>query len=253
MTAEAKRIGVKVKPIGSRGTKRIGNMTSIIYDELRVKILNGQLRPGAPLSVLSIAKARGTSRGPVREALRRLQQDQLVIAKANKRFNIAPFDIADLEAVLSLHLVNITLAIRVGVPFLSDKEVEGLGACVQHMEQSRDSEAFDWEEAHRAFVFILIKHMGERTMSLIGNLIDDIQRYRANVLSGRHIMLRPPGSAFKGIVEAVLIRDGEAASFLYADLFGRLSSLILAYVAPRYDACRLRNYNLALIDEDRAT
>ena len=227
-------------------------MTSIIYDELRGKILNGQLRPGAPLSVLSLAKAGGTSRGPVREALRRLQQDQLVIAQANKRFNIAPFDVADLEAVLSLHLVNITLAIRVGVPFLNHTELDDLKGCIQRMEQSRDANTFEWEAAHRAFVFILIKHMGERTISLIGNLIDDIQRYRANVLSDRHIMLRPPASAFRGIIEAGSAHDGEAASLLYADLFGRLSSLILAYVAPRYDACRLRNYNLALMTSDPA-
>ena len=248
--AESKRTGAKVKATGPRGAKRVGNMTSIIYDELRGKILNGQLRPGMPLSVLSLAKAGGTSRGPVREALRRLQQDQLVIAQANKRFNIAPFDVADLEAVLSLHLVNITLAIRVGVPFLSDADVENLEACVHRMEQFRDSDKFEWEEAHREFVFTLIRHMGERTMSLIGNLIDDIQRYRANVLSDRHIMLRPSGSAFRGIMEAVSVRDGEAASLLYADLFGRLSSLILAYVAPRYDACRLRNYNSALLARD---
>ena len=247
---ESKRIGAKVEATGSRRAKRVGNMTSIIYDELRGKILNGQLRPGTPLSVLSLAKAGGTSRGPVREALRRLQQDQLVIAQASKRFNIAPFDITDLEAVLSLHLVNITLAIRVGVPFLNDAEVEELKGCVQRMEQSRDANTFEWEAAHRTFVFILIKHMGERTMSLIGNLIDDIQRYRANILSDRHIMLRPPASAFRGIMESVSARDGGAASLLYADLFGRLSSLIVAYVAPRYDACRLRNYNLALMASD---
>ena len=69
----------------------------LIYDRLRADILNGVLQPGTTLPLLAIAKESGTSSGPVREALRRLQQDQLVAARANRRFSVAPFDISDLE------------------------------------------------------------------------------------------------------------------------------------------------------------
>ena len=245
--AEVNGFGRKVKTPRSRAAKRTGNMTSVIYDELRVKILNGQLRAGAPLSIVSIAKAGGTSPSPVREALRRLQQDHLVVAQANKRFNIALFDVSDLEAVLSLHLVNITLAIRASVPFLTAAEIAELERCTERMDKVRDCGEFEWEEIYREFVFVLIKHSGERTMALIGNLIDDIQRYRANVLSESHSVLRPQGPIFGLIIEAASIRDGRTASLLYADLFGHLGSLILSSVAPDYDAYRLRDYKLALM------
>src|SRR5690242_601727 len=48
------------------------------YDMLRDKIFTGTLRPGARLSEYAEAKALGTSRGPVREAVSRLASEGLV-------------------------------------------------------------------------------------------------------------------------------------------------------------------------------
>jgi len=43
------------------------------YSYLRGKILSGELAPGAALSEVSIARELGNSRGPLREAIRRLR------------------------------------------------------------------------------------------------------------------------------------------------------------------------------------
>lgn len=48
------------------------------YDFLRAKILSGEYAPGAFLSAQSLAKEIGISRTPVREALRQLENDELV-------------------------------------------------------------------------------------------------------------------------------------------------------------------------------
>jgi DNA-binding GntR family transcriptional regulator len=48
------------------------------YERIRDAILDGELGPGEPLVELSIARWCGVSRTPVREALRRLEQDGLV-------------------------------------------------------------------------------------------------------------------------------------------------------------------------------
>ena len=162
--------------------RRPGNTASLIYDQLRSDILNGELAPGMPLSQLVIAKASGTSRGPVREALRRLQQDQLVVAHPNQRFSVAAFDLPDLEAVLSLHLTIVTLSMQVAVPFLTDHELQNLTRCAGLMEDTlRRDDGIGWEAAYREFILTILRHTGDRTTLLSLHLHDDIQRYRANL------------------------------------------------------------------------
>ena len=220
-------------------------MVQLIYDQLRADILNGVLLPGTALSQLAIAKTSGTSCGPVREALRRLQQDQLVISRANHRFSIAPFDISDLEAVLSLQLAEITLAIRVSVPFLTDDEVKQLGLCVELMDRTAATDRLKWEEGYRDFTLTIVRHTGRRIQSLIERLLDDAQRHRNTTLESLPSMYSG-GPEFRGILEAAIVRNGELASARYAKFMSRVSMLILAGIAPHYNASRLRGYVLAV-------
>ena len=233
---------------GGNVKRRPGNTASLIYDELRTNILSGELAPGTPLSQLSIAKTSGTSRGPVREALRRLQQDQLVVAHANHRFNVAPFDLSDLEAVLSLHLSVVTLAIRVGVPFLTEQDANCLESYVEAMERAlNQDDGEQWETAYRQFIVTIVAHAGERTTLLASQLHDDIQRYRANLPHKVPSAWYSGGRDFRQIAQAAASRDAKLAATLYADYMGRLSSLVLASASHSYDASRLRGYISALL------
>nr|WP_087574179.1 GntR family transcriptional regulator [Sphingomonas sp. CDS-1] len=226
--------------------KRAGNMASLIYDQVRADILSGKLEAGTPISQLALAEAAGTSRGPVREALRRLQQDRLVIARANQRFSVAPYDLGDLESVLALHLVNITLAIRVGVPFLSDEEIAHLTQCAGIMTAAAEKpDQPTWEVAYRDFILTIVKHAGIRVGALVEELLDNIQRYRETTLN-RAPVVYVGGDQFAAILDAVQARDGVAASASYAKFAGRIASLILAGIAPHYEPARLRAYILAL-------
>jgi DNA-binding GntR family transcriptional regulator len=60
-----------------------------LYQELRRRILIGELRPGAVLSQVKLADAFGTGRTPLREALRMLQREGLIEAKYNRRVRVA--------------------------------------------------------------------------------------------------------------------------------------------------------------------
>jgi DNA-binding GntR family transcriptional regulator len=50
-----------------------------VYGRLREEIVSGALRPGSPLREIALAERFGVSRTPVREALRRLEQDRLLV------------------------------------------------------------------------------------------------------------------------------------------------------------------------------
>ena len=233
-----------------KAEKRAGDKASIVYDQLRASILSGELASGTPVSQESIAKSIGVSRGPVREAMRRLQQDQLVVARANQGFIIAPFNVSDLEVVLSLHLSIIALGIRVGVPFLTDQEAQSLESDADAMRQALEQNKIDkWEYIYRRFVLTLIKHTGTRTVNLVSQLIDDIGRYRANLNEDLPPIWQSKGKEFRQIALAARERDGERASVLYVEYTGRLSLLILAGASPLHDAVKLRSYLSQLSDQ----
>lgn len=230
-------------PVASKS--RGDNKAALIYDQLRAEILNGDLPPGASLPQPALAQAYGTSRGPVREALKRLQQDHLVVAHSNQRFVVAPFDIGDLEAVLGLHLVVVTLAILVSVPFLTDEDIGYLEATIEAMIGVTVGDETRWEDLYRDFVLRIVQHSGARTCALARQLIDNTQRHHKNAFD-RLPLVNPTGPEFRQFVQLAAQRDGERASALYATLMSRMSMLIMASVAPRYDAVRLRSYMAAV-------
>jgi DNA-binding GntR family transcriptional regulator len=50
-----------------------------VYGRLREEIVSGAIVPGSPLREIALAERYGVSRTPVREALRRLEQDRLLV------------------------------------------------------------------------------------------------------------------------------------------------------------------------------
>jgi DNA-binding GntR family transcriptional regulator len=65
-------------PADMKNTKTSQTIQEKAYSYLRRKILSGELAPGEALSEVSIARELGNSRGPLREAVRRLRAEGLL-------------------------------------------------------------------------------------------------------------------------------------------------------------------------------
>lgn len=220
-------------------------MGALIYDKLRAEILNGTLLPGRPLSQQAIAKASGTSRGPVNDALRRLQQDRLVVARANQRFNVAPFDISDLEDFYCLYLGNNTIAVEVSVPSATDDDIRHLEHCTTLIDDAYSRSDDDaWDAAFHDFLFTIIKYASPRSIDLAHTLIDEIGRGKALNPARRGAWLR--NADFREIIEAARQRNGKLAAIHYAQVAGRLGCLVAAALSPTYDMSQMRRYIIAL-------
>src|SRR3989304_5794114 len=72
-----------------------------VVASLRDAILTGRLPPGERLSEEALAKSLNVSRGPIREALDRLEREGLVITQPNRRPFLARLSRAGLEEVYS--------------------------------------------------------------------------------------------------------------------------------------------------------
>ena len=85
----------------------------LIYQELHDGILKGRYKPGERLDIEEIAAKMGTSRTPVREALRRLESEGLVASVPHRGTVVSQLsldEVAELyhiRAVLELSLIHI--------------------------------------------------------------------------------------------------------------------------------------------------
>lgn len=71
--------------------------TADVYTRLREMLLNGEIPAGAILSQVKLARQLGVSTTPLREAMRLLQAEGLLIAEHNRRSQVAPLDPGDID------------------------------------------------------------------------------------------------------------------------------------------------------------
>ncbi|CAM4029166.1 GntR family transcriptional regulator [Deinococcus marmoris] len=99
-----------------------------VYDQLSRWIIEGVLQPAEPLRDQDIAERMGVSRTPVREALRRLEDEGLVETALNRWTRISPLDPARAAELYPVIEVLETLALHLALPHLGPEAFETLGA-----------------------------------------------------------------------------------------------------------------------------
>lgn len=108
-----------------------------VYDLLLQQVLDGSLRPGERLVEAEIATTVGTSRGPVREAIARLQRQGLVKADPFVGASIVESDERELAEIYSLRSVLEGYAASLVVQRRSREEIMRLRAITERMRVAR--------------------------------------------------------------------------------------------------------------------
>lgn len=160
---------------------RDGQNVQLVHDRLRDAIVRGEIPAGQTTSQAMLAKhlGLGVSRTPLREALRMLQHEGLVLSEPNRRIRIADFSIADVEQLYAMRIALEAVAIRATVPRLAPEdfaELEGLMAKMDHYMRAKDLER--WEVPHAAFHAGFVAGAGPRISGLLAQLFDHGERYR---------------------------------------------------------------------------
>ena len=79
-------------------------LRDVVFNTLRQAILRGELKPGERLMEIALSQRLGVSRTPVREAIRMLEQEGLVIMIPRKGAQVAEISEKDLKDVLEVRL-----------------------------------------------------------------------------------------------------------------------------------------------------
>ncbi len=77
-------------------------LRKVIYDDLKSKILKGEIIPGTRLMELELSKKMGASRTPIREAIKMLAEDDLVAIEPNKGAYVSKISLRDLLEILEI-------------------------------------------------------------------------------------------------------------------------------------------------------
>ena len=108
---------------------------ALIRDRLRDAILMGELAPGERATQVSLADRFGVSRTPMREALRMLELEGLVLRESNGRFRISPLSGAQIEDLAVMRINLEAVAIRLTVPQFGNTEHAKLEGWLAQMER----------------------------------------------------------------------------------------------------------------------
>lgn len=104
-----------------------------VANNIRRAIDAGALKPGERLVEADIAAQMGTSRAPVREAIRLLEQEGLVTNVPRRGSFVIELDHKDIEEIFSLRSVIEVLAVRQALPRLTQEDLDGLQDLVDEM------------------------------------------------------------------------------------------------------------------------
>jgi DNA-binding GntR family transcriptional regulator len=186
-----------------------------VFDHLREEILSSRLRPGQELNELALSAELEVSRGPIREALSRLESEGLV--KVTPRRGAIVAELTDEEFVEAYQVREAleTLAIRLAVPRIEADELERLRALHEEMtEFVANAQIKEFFDANSAFHQQIVDASGNAKLGEHYRLLmAQMGRYLPRSLTLRGTIGSSP-SEHAAILAAIEAGDPEEAARL---------------------------------------
>lgn len=191
-------------------------LRDIVFNALRKAILKGDLAPGERLMEIPLATQLGVSRTPVREAIRMLELENLVVMMPRRGAEVAGITEQGMKDVLEVRRALDVLCAELACKRISEEEISELEkACKAFEEAASSSDAANIANIAAcdiAFHDIILKATGnERLGQLVYNLSEQMYRYRFEYIkdSGTYEKLI---SEHRTIFAAIKNRDTDTAA-----------------------------------------
>lgn len=204
MTSSAGPPAARVGAVSVRGAEGV-------YAAVRTAISTGEFAPGEPLVELQLAARYGVSRTPVREALRRLEQDRLV-ERGARGLAVRRVDAQEVLEIYEARMVLEAAVARAAAERRSDVDLAVLQSMIDA--DRRDAPAAGEERARRNHEF----HAAVWAASRNRVLVDLLERLGMHLLRHPETTLAWPGrweqalDQHQELVDALHRRDGDAAA-----------------------------------------
>lgn len=159
-------------------------LRDLVFTTLRQAILKGELQPGERLMEIQLADKMGVSRTPIREAIRKLEKEGLVIMIPRKGAEVAGISEKMLRDVLEVRMTLEKLAFNLAMEKAKEEDIARLAETEESFAAAVASgKIIEMTAADEQFHFIIYEIAdNEKLKELLYNLKENMYRYRMEYL-----------------------------------------------------------------------
>ena len=179
-------------------------LRDVVFNTLRQAILKGELEPGERLMEIQLAERLGVSRTPIREAIRKLELEGLVLMIPRKGAEVAKISEKSLRDVLELRRSLEELAIELACQRMTEEEIDELEDAQRAFRKAVDSKDVmlmaETDEKYHEIIYQGTKN--SRLVQILNNLREQMYRYRLEYIKDadkRQILLIEHDNILKAV------------------------------------------------------
>ena len=147
-------------------------LRDVVFNTLRQAILRGEMEPGERLMEIQLAQKLGVSRTPIREAIRKLELEGLVIMIPRKGAEVAHITEKDMKDVLEVRSTLEELVVELAIKNVTDEKIEELKCANKVFESAIVSK----DAVNHDILYSMTNNA--RLIQIINNLREQMYRYR---------------------------------------------------------------------------
>ncbi|MBL7007166.1 MAG: GntR family transcriptional regulator [Spirochaetia bacterium] len=114
----------------------------LVYNQLKELIISGKLKPGERLMEYEIAEKLNISKTPIREAIRELSKEGLVIHESRRKLTVVDFTEKDIREILTLRAELESIAVSLAIPRFTSEDYQELEKRIEELHQREDQKDF---------------------------------------------------------------------------------------------------------------
>lgn len=164
-------------------------LRDVVFNTLRQAILRGELKPGERLMEIQLANKLGVSRTPIREAIRKLELEGLVLMIPRKGAEVADITEKSLLDVLEVRRALEELSADLACDRITEEEIAELKAAAEEFKKTlKSSDVTEIAEADVKFhdvIYLATKN--QKLIQLLNNLREQMYRYRVEYLKREEV------------------------------------------------------------------
>lgn len=182
--------------------KVINTIRGQVYELLKQAICDGEFEPGQWLQENELAEKLSVSRSPIREALRQLSADGLVVEVPNKGVFVRKYTVKDIEEIFDIRVLMENYAIDKMAEHLSDEDCTQLKNCMKQAETTfAKQDLASYIDADAQLHDLIIKLSGNNFLAIAYerihlmiqqfrsfSLVDNQQRFNESIIEHREIV-----------------------------------------------------------------
>ena len=159
-------------------------LRDVVFNTLRQAILRGELKPGERLMEIQLANKLGVSRTPIREAIRKLELEGLVLMIPRKGAEVADITEKSLRDVLEVRKALEELAVQLTCDKITKEQIRELEQAAEQFKKTlKSNDITEIAEADVRFHDIIyLATDNQKLILLLNNLIEQMYRYRIEYL-----------------------------------------------------------------------